>query len=188
MLSVELPSGMVRGRPGPTGEMLEVDYWGRSATVEVVDGPWAEAYAQHLGYDVVLARPVEPGQVVYGGAVTLVTTSSLHVLSDQAAHPLDSARFRSTFLVDTDGLAPYVEDAWVGREIHVGEARVRVLGNVPRCAVVDLDPITGEREAEVLRAMAAHRRGGDGVSFGVEAVVTVPGRVRKGDQVELRRR
>jgi uncharacterized protein YcbX len=185
VLSVELPSGLAEGRPRPTAEVLEVDYWGRTATVEVVDGPWSEAYSEHLGHDVVLTRPVEPGQVVYGGPVTLVTTSSLRLLSERAGRTVESARFRSTFLVDTEGLEPHVEDSWVGSELRVGDARVRVLGVVPRCAVVDLDPVTGERGAEVLRTMAAYRRAGDGVSFGVDAMVTAPGRVRRGDPVAL---
>lgn len=187
VLSVELPSGMVEGRPRPTGEMLEVDYWGRTATVEVVDGPWAEAFSEHLGYDVVLTRPLAPGQVVYGGSVTLVTTSSLRLLSERVGRELGSARFRSTFLVDTEDLEPHVEDSWVGDEIRAGEARIRVLGTVPRCAVVDLDPLTGEREAEVLRAIAAYRRGPEGVSFGVDAVVTAPGLVRRDDRVTVGR-
>lgn len=185
MLSVELPSGLVEGRPSPTREVLDVDYWGRTATVEVVGGPWAEAFSEHLGYDVVLTCPVAPGQVVYGGSVTLVTTSSLRLLSERAGHALASARFRSTFLVDTEDMEPHVEDSWAGSEIRVGEAWVRVLGTVPRCAVVDLDPLTGARETEVLRAMAAYRRGTEGVSFGVDALVTAPGLVRQGDRVTV---
>lgn len=187
VLSVDLPSGTAEGRPSPTGEKLEVDYWGRTATVEVVDGPWSEAYSEHLGYDVVLTRPDNPGQIVYGGAVTLVTTSSMRLLSERAGRDLESARFRSTLLLDSGDLPPHVEDSWAGSELRVGVARIRVRGVVPRCAVVDLDPITGQRGPEVLRTLATYRRADNEVSFGVDAVVTGPGSVRQGDPVEVAR-
>src|SRR5689334_13225434 len=65
-LAAELPTGTVTGTPAPTGETLEVDYWGRVAALEVQDGPWADAFAAHLGREkgsLVLARAAEPGEV-----------------------------------------------------------------------------------------------------------------------------
>ena len=44
VLSVELPDGTLVEEPVATGEVLDVDYWGRTAAVEVVHGPWAAAY------------------------------------------------------------------------------------------------------------------------------------------------
>ena len=70
VLSAVLPARTVEAVPAPTGRMLKVDYWGRVAALEVVEGPWAEAYGEHLGYDVVLARASHPGEVVYGASVT----------------------------------------------------------------------------------------------------------------------
>lgn len=181
VLTVELPSGTATGEPRPTGEVREVDYWGRTAVLEVVDGPWAAAYSEHLGRDVVLARSA-PGDVVYGGAVTLVTTGSLARLADEVGEPVDGARFRATFEVDADA---GVEDGWVGRRLRVGAAEVRVRGLVPRCAVIDLDPATGVRDRSLLAVLAASRRDGVEIPFGVDAEVTVPGRVTTGDGAEL---
>lgn len=125
------------------------------------------------------------GEVVYGASVALVTTASMRLLAQRLGAEVDSARFRSTFLVDTGDCPPHVEDSWVGRELRIGEAIVRVRGVVPRCAVVDLDPVTGHHDGAVLRELAGYRRSHGEVSFGVDAVVTAPGRVRAGDQVEL---
>ena len=186
-LSVDLPGRTVEGLPEPTGEVLKVDYWGRTAAVEVCSGPWAEAYTDHLGYDVVLARPVHPGEVVYGASVTLVTTSSMSLLSERLGREVDSARFRATFLVDTGGAAPHVEDSWVGQELRLGEATVVVHGIVPRCAVVDLDPVTGGRDGQVLGTLGGYRRGAGEINFGVDAVVSTAGRVWTGDHAELGR-
>lgn len=187
VLSVVFPGHTVEGVPVPSGETFKVDYWGRTAALEGCRGPWDEAYSEHLGFDVMLCRSAAPGEVVYGASVTVVTTGSMHLLSDRLGREVDSARFRSTFLVDTADSTPHVEDSWVGRELRLGEATVRIRGVVPRCAVVDLNPVTGRKDAPVLRELATYRLSDAEVGFGVDAVVTVPGRVRTGDRVVLGR-
>ena len=186
-LTVTLPSGQVTGVPEPTGDLRTVDYWGRDAKVELLDGPWSAAFSEHLGYEVRLARPSRAGEVVYGGSVTLVTTSSMALLSERVGRPVGSERFRATYLLHVEGLEPHGEDGWVGREVTLGEATVRVRGVVPRCAVVDLDPETGVRDVPVLRTLAGYRRSDGEVRFGVDAEITVPGCVRTGDPVVLGR-
>jgi uncharacterized protein YcbX len=47
--------------------------------------------------------------------------------------------------------------------------------------VVDLDPRTGCHRTDALRALAGYRRGQGEVLFGVDAVVTMSGRVHVGD-------
>ncbi|HSJ19423.1 MAG TPA: MOSC domain-containing protein [Nocardioidaceae bacterium] len=186
VLSVDLPAGTVEGTPTPTGEVVKADYWGRTAALEVVAGPWSRAFFEHLGREVVLARSVHPGEVVYGGAVTVLTTASMRLLSERIGHDVASARFRSTFLLDVDD-QPHVEDSWVGRELRLGGAVVLVRGRVPRCAVVDLDPDgSGERDP-VLNTLARYRRVRKDVNFGVDAVVVTPGVVSAGDVAELER-
>jgi uncharacterized protein YcbX len=176
-------AGTVSGVPEPTGEKLELDYWGRPALVEVLAGPWAAAYSAFLGTDVALVRAARPGEVVYGAPVSLVTTSSLERLAQEAGGPVDAAQLRATFTVDTDGEPAHVEDGWSGRRLRIGEAEVEVRGPIPRCAVVDLDPATGERHLDVLRALGGYRRVLAEVVFGVDAVVTRPGRVFVDDVV-----
>ena len=185
VLTVEVAGTTYEGVPQPTGEELKADYWGRTAALEVLDGPWGAAYTGLLGRRVVLARPVTPGEVVYGASVTLVTTGSLDLLAERLGEPVDGRRFRSTFVVSHD--RPHVEDDWVGSLLRVGEAVVEVRGAVPRCAVVDLDPETGAREVRVLDALAGYRLDRGEIGFGVDAVVTAPGRVRTGDPVTLGR-
>ena len=187
VLSVDFPGHTVEGVPIPSGETFKVDYWGRTASLEGCTGPWAEAYSEYLGYDVTLCRSMTSGEVVYGASVTVVTTGSMHLLSDRLGGEVASERFRSTFLVDTAQSTPHVEDSWVGRELRLGEATVQVRGVVPRCAVVDLNPVTARKDAPVLLELATYRQGDGEVSFGVDAVVTVPGRVRTGDRVVLAR-
>jgi uncharacterized protein YcbX len=184
VLTAELPSGTVQDAPAATGESLEVDYWGRTAALQVLRGPWAAAYTDYLGYPVELARAGKPGDVVYGGSVSLVTSSSLACLAERLGAAVDPAQLRATFTVQTDGEPPHVEDFWVGRRVRVGAAEVEVRSALPRCAVVDLDPATGRWRADVLRTLAGYRRAPGEVLFGVDAVVTTPGRVDVGAVVE----
>ena len=187
-LSVVLPDGeRGEGVPATGGEVREVDYWGRREQVELVDGPWAGLLTWHLGYDVRLARVRRSGGVVYGAPVSLVSTSSLERLRGLVGQPVEPERFRATLLVDTEGLPAHVEDDWFGREVRVGEAVVRVRARIPRCAVVDLDPVSGARTLPVLRTLAGYRRGDSEICFGVDADVTVAGRVRVGDRAVLGR-
>jgi uncharacterized protein YcbX len=186
VLTVTLPDGHAEGVPVPTGQVLKVDYWGRVAAVEVVDGPWADAYSRHLGVDVVLARPNNAGEVVYGAAVSVVTTAALTDLALRHGAPVEDAAFRATFTIDTGResmLDAAMADPAASRQLRIGAAEIELRAAVPRCAVVDLDPRTGVRASSVLATLGRYRHGRDGVTFGLEAVVSVPGRVYVGDAV-----
>ena len=180
VLTVTLPGGTVGGVPARVGDTRTLDYWGRRVTLEILDGPWAAAYSTHLGYDVVLARSTA-GDVVYGASVSLVTTGSLDELSRRVGTRVLDSQLRATFTVHTD--EPHREDAWIGRRLTVGNAEVEVRSAIPRCHVIDLDPDTGLRRTDAMKALAAYRRQGNEVVFGVDAVVTKPGRVHVGDDV-----
>ena len=179
VLRVDLAGRIVEGRPSTTGEQLRVDYWGRRAQLEVVAGPWADAYSAHLGFDVVLARSLTPGEVVYGAPVSLVSTASLKELGRRIGREVDGARFRPTFVVEAD----VEEGSWAGRELVIGEARIIVRSGIPRCAVVDMNPETGTRDAPVLQTLGGYRRSDGEIDFGVDAVVSAAGRVRHGNAV-----
>jgi uncharacterized protein len=179
VLTTTLPAGTVTGVPQLTDEVVKVDYWGRVAALEVVGGPWAAAYSRHLGREVVLARSTRPGEVVYGSSVSLVTSSALAELSRRAGTAVDASVFRATFTVDDDGSGA-LDGGDRPARLRIGDAEVEPRSAVPRCAVVDLDPMTGERRSDLLRTLAGYRRDLGGVVFGLDAVVTRPGRVHVG--------
>ncbi|GGF48309.1 hypothetical protein GCM10011519_22870 [Marmoricola endophyticus] len=171
-LSVLLPDGtVVEGAPHDTGTELKSDYWGRDALLVEQDGPFAEAIGAWLGRRVVLARAAA-GDVVYGGPVTVVTTGDLHRLGLEG----QDARFRATVTLDTDRRA----DSFApGSRLQLGAAVLEVRGAVPRCAVVDLDPTSGERDARVLTSLPVVA--GE-PTFGLDARVSSPGQVHVGDR------
>jgi uncharacterized protein YcbX len=155
LLSMTLPTGeAAEAVPAPTGEWLTCDYWGRRVGLAVLDGPHAEPVSRWLGREVRLAAAPRGG-VVFAGPVTIVGTASLRDLAERSGHPglvEQAARFRATLVVETD--APYVEETWLGAEVAAGDARLRVGGPVPRCAVLNHHPETGTRDTSLLKVLA----------------------------------
>jgi uncharacterized protein YcbX len=97
---------------------------------------------------------------------------------------LDARRFRMTF--DIEGVEAHEEDQWIGAEVRIGDATIRIHGDVGRCAITTLDPDTGEPTVDTLKALASYRKDGvkEPLPLGVHASVVVPGRVRIGDPVQ----
>jgi hypothetical protein len=190
-LSLRFPVGdEVAGRV-ELDEPESVRFYGLKVRARPVRGAFSEALSRHCGKQLrlVAAPPERPG-VDRGrdGAATLVSVASLERLRAQAAttEPLDPRRFRMTFGVD--GLEAHEEDRWIDRDVHVGDALLRVSGNVGRCALTTREPETGVVDFKTLHHLQAYR--GDvpttePLPFGVHARVLRPGRVRVGDTVAL---
>jgi uncharacterized protein YcbX len=182
-LSLTLPDGRTAcAPPVPSGETLTCDYWGRPTPVELVAGPHAELFSDLLGKPVAVARAPRRG-VIYGAGISIVTRASLDDLAERAGVGIDPARFRSTLVLDT-GDEPYAEEDWAGRDLAIGDVTLRIGWPVPRCAVVDIDPATGERGSRLLRTLAGYRplnRIGE-PCFGVYAEVRTPGVVVSASQ------
>lgn len=159
-LEVTLPDGRsVCAAPEASGETLTCDYWGRAVEAELTRGSHDVLLSSWLGKPVRLAK-VPRGDVVYAQPVTLVATASIADLGERAGHPdllAEAARFRATALINTE--TPHIEETWAGREMSLSGARVRIGEAIPRCAVIDLDPVTGESGPRLMKTLAEYRGG-----------------------------
>jgi hypothetical protein len=111
--------------------------------------------------------------------LSLITTQTIANLAATVAAPLEVQRFRPNLLVEAEGTLAYPEDSWVGQVLCIGTMRMRVDKRDGRCAVITIDPSTGERNPAILRAVAQHREG----CLGVYGSTVQPGRVSVGDDV-----
>ena len=122
-----------------------------------------------------------------GAAVSIISRGSIaDVARAGGAERLDGRRFRMLF--EVDGLDPYEEESWIGRDVRIGDALVRPRGNVGRCAVTTCDPDSALRDFDTLGVLARHRRSvqaDEPLPLGVVGRVVRPGRVRVGDRLEL---
>ena len=109
--------------------------------------------------------------------LTIVSSASVRDIGAHGDRPdLDARRFRIN--LEIDGCEPYEEDSWDGELVRVGEATIRVRGQIPRCIVTTLAPDTGEKDFKTLNLIARHRPrigGRGGLPFGMYAEVVRAG-------------
>jgi uncharacterized protein len=168
-----------------------VRFYGLKLSAQPLRGAFSAALSEQCSTPLrVFAMPPERPGVDRGreGAVTLLSVASLERLREEAGtdEPVDGRRFRMTFGVE--GLQAHEEDGWIERDVRVGDAVVRVGGNVGRCAATTRQPDTGVVDLKTLHYLKAYRDDvptTEPLPFGVHARVVEPGRVRVGDAVAL---
>ena len=112
--------------------------------------------------------------------VSIIGLSSLHALEKAAGTALDPLRFRANVYVS--GGSPWAEFDWIGREILLGQAKLRVVKRIVRCPATEVNPATGARDAAPPRWLRDHFGHAD---LGVYAEVIEGGRVAVGDALEV---
>lgn len=189
-LSLTFPGGTRVAAAVEHGEELTTRFYSRPARAHELRGAFSEALSEHVGRPVRIVEGVDRSGIDRGrrGAVSLVSQASLAALAGRAgAGDVDSRRFR--MLVVVGGLGePHEEDTWVGEDLRVGEARVRVRGHVGRCNITHRHPETGDADLQTLDLLRQYRAGAgttEPLAFGVFGEVREPGRVAVGDAVAL---
>ncbi|MFY7854119.1 MAG: MOSC domain-containing protein [Brevundimonas sp.] len=82
------------------------------------------------------------------GAVSILNLVSLRDLSERVGRPLDPLRFRAN--IHVEGWAPWIENDVAGRVLRVGGTVLQAIKPIRRCVAVDVDPGTGERDADLV--------------------------------------
>jgi uncharacterized protein YcbX len=170
-LTCTFPSGeTVAAQADVLGDARVVDFYGRPVAAHEVRGPFSDAFSTHVGAPVRLLRADRGGDALDVHPVTLVGLASVSDLGRRGGHAgdLDPRRFRIN--IEIDGTEPYEEDTWDGRTVAIGEAVVRVAGQIPRCVVTTQDPDSGVHDWNTLKKLGELRppmRDGAGVTFGV---------------------
>jgi uncharacterized protein YcbX len=112
--------------------------------------------------------------------VSLNNLASLRDYESKAGGRRHRRRFRANIWFS--GAPAWAERDWIGREIQVGGAVLRVLKGTTRCPATQVNPETGERDADPvaeLRSFYGH------VELGVHAEVIQGGKFATGDAMEL---
>ncbi len=107
--------------------------------------------------------------------INLASVAHLESLVGQPVHPL---RFRGNLYVG--GWPAWHEFTLMGQTLSIGNARVKVVKRIVRCAAVNVDPVRALRDLDLPHAMMRNFGHDD---CGVYAEVTAGGEIAAGDQV-----
>ena len=113
--------------------------------------------------------------------LTTATLDRLHALYPQGR--FEARRFRPNMVVQTaDGEKDFVEDAWIGKTVAIGDAvRLSITAPCFRCVMTTLAQGDLPKDAGILRTPAQHHK----AAVGVYAAVLQGGKVRRGDSIRL---
>ena len=187
VLALEFPDGSVVVDEVALDGEADTDIFDRRVPIRWVAGPWGAALSAYAGRPLRLALAESSNGSVDRdrGPVTLVSRASVDELGRRSGvGAVDPRRFR--MLVGLDGCRPHEEDEWIGRRVRLGDAVVRPLEQVARCAITTQNPETGLVDFDTVRELIAYRglRDGRHADMGIYGEVVRPGRVRLGDAAE----
>ncbi|WP_339747540.1 MOSC domain-containing protein [uncultured Maricaulis sp.] len=111
--------------------------------------------------------------------VSLINAASLRDLGARTGHVIDPVRFRGNLLID--GLEPWAELDWVGRDVLIDGVRLHGQSRIRRCAATSVNPATAQSDIDLPAALMAQFGHADcGIYMSVEA----GGGIAVGDAVE----
>ena len=180
VLRITLPNGNAASTPlGDVAEGVHAHLYGKDRRGRLLPGEVADALSDVAGEPLRVVVADVTGVGWDEGPVSLLGRASAQAVSGTR----DTARYR--MLIEIDGTQPYEEDSWVGHQIDIGAARLRVTHLLGRCVIITQSPQTGEKDWEGLHALAALR--GPDLCLGVIAEVVAPGTVSVRDRVTVLR-
>lgn len=117
------------------------------------------------------------------GPVHVLTTSSLRWLERRLPNDgVDVRRFRPNVLLDTDDVAgDRVEETWIGLQLQIGDAVLRVTKPAIRCVMA----AQAQEELAFAPRIVGELDDANELNLGVYAAVERPGTIAVGDTVEV---
>ena len=112
--------------------------------------------------------------------VSVLNLASVKDLERVVGKPIDALRFRAN--IHLEGLEPWVEKNWIGHKARLGNVDVEVRSQTTRCAAINVNPSTGERDMLLPRALESAFGAN---TMGLYLTVKSAGTIREGDEFQL---
>ena len=143
--------------------------------LDVVD----PALAELLGHN---SRVIKQSRGVFDTfPLSLLTSQSVAGLSASVGRELDKRRFRPNLFIESSDGGDAPENSWIGETLQIGGIQMRIDKRDKRCVMINVDPVTTEKDPAVLRSVAQERDS----RFGVYGTPVKPGKVKVGDTVSI---
>lgn len=141
------------------------------------DGPDIHDHlSAYVGQPVRLAREAEVSHFD-DSPLHLITTAALRTLGLATE---DVQRFRPNVVIDVPGYG-FVEDSWIGRELQMGDVRLRIMEGAVRCVMIGMAQEELPERPDLLRQVGELHD----TCFGVYATVVSTGEIAVGMDVSL---
>jgi uncharacterized protein len=186
-LTLTFPDGSRAEGRVTYGDPVPTQFFGLHDALPEVIGPWAQTISEFFERPLrLVASPTAVDRGV-AGTTSIVSRGSLRRLAEQAEQQeVDARRFR--MLLEIDGVQPHEEDGWVGSEVRIGPALLRMRGHVGRCLITSRDPETAAVDLPTLELLTDYRRdvtSTEPLPFGIYGEVLEGGTVQIGDAVTV---
>jgi uncharacterized protein YcbX len=124
-----------------------------------------------------------PGTYFDAFPIMLMTQQSLDTLNQRApGSAFDQRRFRANLLLDVEGSnEPFPEQAWIGKELHIGDVVLKIIDTCPRCSMTTHATAELPRDTDVMRHLVTEAEG----NLGVYAKVVRAGAVAVNQSITL---
>ena len=139
---------------------------------DAVDGPLRVVSASGHAFADARRRP----NATTDKYVSLINRASIAALEAAMGIPVDPIRFRANTYFG--GASAWCEQDWIDSEINLGAARLRVISPITRCAATQVNPVTAERDLDIVTALG---RTFGHTNMGVYAEVVAGGEMSVGD-------
>lgn len=128
----------------------------------------------------VLVAPGHSFSDVAKKVVSIINLDSVAALEGVIGAPVDPLRFRGNLHVS--GWPAWWELDQVGRELTIGDTRLKVVKRIQRCAATNVDPTTAARDMNIPKTLMQTYGHSD---CGVYAEVITGGEIAAGDTLRL---
>lgn len=140
---------------------------------------FASQYAGRIkGPPKILTSPGHSFSDVARKVVSIINLASVRAIENMVGAPVHPLRFRANLYVE--GWPAWHEFDLLDRTLAIGDARLKVVKRIVRCAAVNVDPDTAMRDLSIPNAL--QRRLGHG-DCGIYAEVAAGGSIEVGDPI-----
>ncbi|HBR43622.1 MAG TPA: MOSC domain-containing protein [Afipia sp.] len=140
---------------------------------------FAENFSPELkGPPKVLSAPGHSFSDVAAKVVSIINLASVAAIETIVGQPVNPLRFRGNLYVS--GWPAWHEFDLLEKELTIGDTRLKVIKRIVRCAAVNVDPVTAERDLNIPHALMQMF---DHADCGVYAEVIAGGTISAGDTI-----
>lgn len=135
----------------------------------------------HRQVDLDYSKPGDRASFADGFPFLIISEASVEFLSEKVGRELAIERFRPNIVLS--GCGAFAEDEW--KRIVINGVEFDIVKPCARCVIPTLDLETSEKQADVMQMMLKHRKQGQGVMMGMNAIHRQQGSLEIGQEVKV---